>query len=71
MILHSTIDPLVPTGQVERFIAKLTEAGVVAKPYIKKGGRHGWPGLGTDCERIADWFDIHLRGKAVDLPEKL
>ena len=54
-------DALVPLQQSEAMVEKLKGAGVPAKLIVKPGAGHGWPGIAADVERIADWFDEHLK----------
>jgi dipeptidyl aminopeptidase/acylaminoacyl peptidase len=61
LILHGDADTLVPVQQSELVGEKLKKAGVETTLVIKKGARHGWPGLDKDLIRFADWFDEHLK----------
>lgn len=61
LILHGTIDPLVPLEQSERFIAKLKAEGVSAQLIIHQGGAHGWEETWeTDLGVLADWFEKNM-----------
>ena len=48
--------------QAESFVKKAQAAGVKARLIVKEGQAHGWPDMGKDASRLADWFDEHLRG---------
>jgi acetyl esterase/lipase len=61
LILHGDADKLVPIQQAEIMVKKLNEAGVEAKLVVKPGAGHGWPDLHADIEKVADWFDSHLK----------
>ncbi|RRA97622.1 alpha/beta hydrolase [Larkinella rosea] len=61
LILHGTVDPLVPLEQSERFIAKLKSQGVPAQLIIHQGGAHGWDETWeTDLGVLADWFEKYM-----------
>lgn len=61
LLLHGTVDPLVPLEQSERFIAKLKETGVPAQLIIHQGGAHGWDETWeSDLGVVADWFQKYL-----------
>ncbi|GAB3973509.1 hypothetical protein GCM10028806_27500 [Spirosoma terrae] len=62
LLLHGTVDPLVPLEQSERFIAKLKETGIPAQLIIHQGGAHGWAEMWeSDLGVVADWFDTYLK----------
>ena len=63
LIIQGDADTLVPLQQGESFIAKLKEAHVDGDLVVKPGLGHGWPMIGPDMERCADWFDTHLLKK--------
>jgi acetyl esterase/lipase len=65
LIIHGDKDDLVPLQQSETFVAKLRETGVEGKLIVKTGAGHGWPDLLKDAEKLADWFDGHLKKPAV------
>ncbi|MBD2757647.1 alpha/beta hydrolase [Spirosoma validum] len=61
LLLHGTVDPIVPLEQSERFIAKLKETGVPAQLIIHQGGAHGWDETWeSDLGVLADWFEKYL-----------
>ncbi len=60
LIIHGDKDLLVPIQQAEILIDKLKAAKVPAELVVKEGAAHGWPDLGKDMTKIADWFDKHL-----------
>lgn len=61
LLLHGTVDPIVPLEQSERFIAKLKETGVPAQLIIHQGGAHGWDETWeSDLGVVADWFAKYL-----------
>ncbi|WP_420147017.1 alpha/beta hydrolase fold domain-containing protein [Spirosoma sp.] len=61
LLLHGTVDPLVPLEQSERFTAKLKETGVPAQLIIHQGGAHGWDETWeSDLGVVADWFQTYL-----------
>lgn len=62
LILHGTVDPLVPLEQSERFIAKLKATGVPAQLIIHQGGAHGWDETWeSDLNILADWFEKYAK----------
>jgi acetyl esterase/lipase len=60
LIMHGDADKLVPIQQAEQIVAKFKEAGVPVELVVKPGAEHGWPNMGADIERFADWFDKYL-----------
>lgn len=60
LIIHGDADKLVPIQQAELIVGKLKEAGVTAELVVKRGAEHGWPDLGKDLSKFADWFDKYL-----------
>ncbi|QDK78290.1 alpha/beta hydrolase [Spirosoma sp. KCTC 42546] len=61
LVLHGTVDPLIPLEQSERFIAQLKKAGVPAQLIIHQGGAHGWDETWeSDLGVLADWFEKYL-----------
>ncbi len=62
LIIHGDADTLVPMQQAESFLQRAREAGVEAQLVVKPGAGHGWADRGGDMARMADWFDLHLRG---------
>ena len=66
LIIHGNADNLVPIQQAEVFLKKCEENGVLSKLVTRDGKGHGWKGIDQDMLVLADWFDVHLRGKALD-----
>lgn len=66
LIIHGDADQLVPLYQAERFAAKAKEAGATCKLSVRERKDHGWPGMEADLDVFADWFDVHLLGKAAE-----
>ena len=61
LLLHGTVDPIVPLEQSERFIAKLKAVGVPAQLIIHQGGAHGWAETWeSDLGVLANWFEKYL-----------
>lgn len=61
LILHGTVDPIIPLEQSERFITQLKKAGVPAQLIIHQGGAHGWDETWeSDLGVLADWFEKYL-----------
>ena len=61
LLLHGTIDPIVPLEQSERFIVKLKATGVPAQLIIHQGGAHGWAETWeSDLGVLANWFEKYL-----------
>jgi acetyl esterase/lipase len=63
LIIHGDADKLVPIQQAELIITRLKDAGVPAELVVKPGAAHGWPDLGKDLSKFADWFDKYLAKK--------
>ncbi|ADB40359.1 alpha/beta hydrolase [Spirosoma linguale] len=62
LILHGTVDPIVPLEQSERFIDKLKKTGVPAQLIVHQGGGHGWDETWeSDLDVLAGWFEKYLR----------
>ncbi len=61
LIIHGDADKLVPMQQAESFVTKAQEVGAKARLIVKEGQAHGWPDMGRDATKLADWFDEHLR----------
>lgn len=64
LIIHGDADALVPFQQAEIFAEKCRAQGVKAPVKVERmpGKAHGWAGLDRDFDKVADWFDVHLRG---------
>jgi acetyl esterase/lipase len=62
LIIHGDADTLVPIYQAQTFVKRCEGVGSTAKLVVREGRNHGWPDMGKDMERFADWFDEHLRG---------
>lgn len=63
LLLHGTLDFLVPIQQSKIMIAKLKENKVPCELVVHEGGSHGWPGIDKDFAIIADWFDKYMPKK--------
>jgi dipeptidyl aminopeptidase/acylaminoacyl peptidase len=63
LLLHGTLDFLVPIQQSKIMIAKLKENNVPCELVVHEGGSHGWKGLDKDFVTIANWFDKYLPKK--------
>ena len=61
LLIHGDADPLVPLQQSEAMVQALKKAGVKAELVVKPKGGHGWPTIVLDFNRLADWFDEHLK----------
>jgi len=62
LIIHGDADKLVPIYQSQSFVKRCAAVGSPATLIVREGKVHGWPDMGKDMERFADWFDEHLRG---------
>jgi acetyl esterase/lipase len=62
LIIHGDADKLVPICQSQSFVKRCEAVGSPATLIVREGKLHGWPDMGKDMERFADWFDEHLRG---------
>ena len=69
LLIHGTDDPLVPFDQSERFLGALKEEGVDALLIKVQGGKHGGFRSAELDRRIRSFFDKHLRGQEVEIPE--
>lgn len=65
LILHGTLDVIVPIIHSERFYNKLVEAKVPAKIITVRGKGHGWSGEKAQETRdeAIKFFDEYLKGK--------
>jgi acetyl esterase/lipase len=63
LIIHGDADKLVPIQQAKIIVDKLKAAGVKAELFVKEGAGHGWPDMGPDLAKMADWFDENLAAK--------
>jgi acetyl esterase/lipase len=63
LLVHGDRDRLVPLQQSRRMLALLQKAGVDAKLIVKEGGAHGWRGMQTELDAVADFFVQHLARK--------
>lgn len=61
LIIHGDADPLVPIQQARRFISKLEEMKVTCKLEVRPGKAHGWPGIESEANVLAEWFEKHLK----------
>lgn len=61
LLLHGTVDPIVPLEQSQRFVAALKAVGVSSQLIIHQGGAHGWDETWeSDLGVLADWFEKYL-----------
>ncbi len=61
LLLHGTVDPIVPLEQSQRFVAALKAVGVSAQLIIHQGGAHGWDETWeSDLGVLANWFEKYL-----------
>ena len=65
LIVHGDADPIVPLGQSEILLSALKKAGIESELVVIKDGGHGGKDFVTPetTERIASFFDMHLRKK--------
>jgi acetyl esterase/lipase len=61
LILHGEVDRLVPLQQAQSMKAKLDELKVPNELIVREKADHAWPEMGKDMQKVADWFDKHLR----------
>jgi acetyl esterase/lipase len=64
MIIQGEKDQVVPLEKTQRFMAKLSEAGVPGKLVVVPGAGHSLPDARDRTTELADWFDQHLRPHA-------
>ncbi len=69
LIVHGTQDKTVPLAQAELFYDKLKKAGVDVTFIKMEGGGHGIGGEEI-TQRVAAFFDKHLRGKDVRISDE-
>jgi len=69
LIIHGTDDPLVSFNQSERFYAALKKAGVDATFIKMIGGGHGGFHSPELDRRIRSFFEKHLLGRDVPIPD--
>jgi acetyl esterase/lipase len=60
LLIHGTLDFMVPTQQSQAMLAALRAKGVSAELILKQGGGHPWPTLDEEVAVMADWFDRKL-----------
>jgi dipeptidyl aminopeptidase/acylaminoacyl peptidase len=63
ILIHGDQDRAVPVQQSQQLLARLRERNVSASMVVREGAGHAYAGWEGDAALIADWFDIHLRGK--------
>ncbi len=70
LLLHGTLDAVVPVSQATRMGEALTRAGVPGEVRLLVGAHHGWDGalLADTVEDSIRWFDRHLKGELPVLP---
>jgi len=59
-LVHGDADPVVPLEQSEKLYRALRAAGGQAELIVKPGGKHPWPDVRTEADRMAAWFDARL-----------
>jgi acetyl esterase/lipase len=69
LILQGDADKQVPLQQAESFVQRARESGALAKLVVLPGIDHHLGDFGADRLRLADWFDVYLRGIAVNEAE--
>lgn len=60
LMIHGEKDEMPPFHST-RMAENLKAQGVAAEVIIKKGAGHGWPNMEPDMQRLADWYDTHLK----------
>jgi len=66
LVVHGTVDPLVPLDQAKDFHTALTKAGVDSTFVLMEGGGHGIRGPEI-TQRVGDFFGKHLLGKNIEI----
>jgi len=61
LVIHGSVDRMVPLYQAQIFEKRCKEAGANFKLIVKEGADHGWPKITEDEKLFADWFDQYLR----------
>lgn len=61
LIIHGDADLLVPIQQSQRFMARLEELKIPHELIVRHGKGHGWPEMGEDIPKLADWFEKYLK----------
>jgi len=69
LLVHGDADPIVPYEQAEMFCDALKKAGVDVTLLTVKGGGHGVGGPEV-IRRVNLFFDRHLRGQDVEVPDE-
>jgi len=62
LIIHGSVDKLVPLYQAQIFEKRCREVNAPFELIVREGKDHGWPEMGDDLKVFANWFDEHLRG---------
>ncbi len=60
LLVHGSIDPVVPLSQSEKLAQALRAVGGAVELIVKDGGKHAWPEIQTEIEKLADWLDRRL-----------
>jgi len=60
-IVHGTNDWVVPIQQSELLVERYKSAGLPVELVVKQGAEHGWADENIEREKMATWFDKHLK----------
>ena len=60
LIIHGDADLLVPIQQSQRMADALQKAGAIVKLEVRPAKGHGWPGMETEANLLAEWFAKYL-----------
>ncbi len=61
LIIHGDSDLLVPLQQSQRMIAALEAEKRTCKLEVRPGKGHGWPGIESEADVMAEWFAKYLK----------
>ncbi len=64
LIIHGDLDKVVPIAQSESMIKELKGCGVTCQLLVMEGkGHFEFKWVVGELPKLADWFDLQLRGK--------
>lgn len=71
LLIHGTIDRMVPLQQSEVFRQAMLHAGAACELRIRDGAGHGWPNMQPDLAAAGNWFDRYLNVTTKDHKQRV